>query len=83
MFPFVTCDLTGMTRPGYAICQHVLHGAPVAELREASDDEMGYACCLACARVLTSIEEMATGDFSLVCADCAEMNHFGGNVGEA
>jgi hypothetical protein len=85
MFPFMTCDFTGSTRPGYAICHHVMHGAPVAELRPATADEMGSALCMICAAVGIGGEpEEVTGRaFELVCADCVEMMQFGEKVGRA
>ena len=84
MFPFVTCEFTGLARPGYAICGHVLHGAPIAELRPATEDEMGMACCMVCAAIGQQSDRnlITERDFSLCCADCAEMN-FGEKVGEA
>jgi hypothetical protein len=83
MFPFMTCDFTGSVRPGYAVCHHVIRGVPVAELRPATDDEMGVACCMVCARLgMNAAPETVTGrEFELVCADCVEMMQFGEKVG--
>jgi hypothetical protein len=86
MFPFVTCEFTGSERPGYAICGHVIHGAAIAEITPASDDEMGTVCCMVCAAIGQGVDPARINerDFSLVCADCTEMNFgFGLKVGSA
>jgi len=77
LFPFVTCFLTGVTRPGYFICEHVLEGFAIAELEPASKDKIGFCCCAECAQ-----EDSDRAAYSLCCADCAEMN-FAQKVGSA
>jgi len=87
MFPFMTCEITGWERPGYAICHHVLHGAEIAEVVEATPDGMGYVCCMLCRskdRAQENEDELTARDFELVCADCCEMNMLNGQkVGRA
>ena len=83
MFPFITCEFTGIERPGYAICHHILRGAPIAEVREATEDQMGYACCVLCrGREDQNEDELTARDFELVCADCWEMG-MGQKIGRA
>lgn len=72
MFPFVTCDITGYSRPAYAICAHILHGAPIAEIRHAHNDEMGMVMCMICARKQQTENELTGREFELICADCVE-----------
>jgi len=87
MFPYITCDITGGERPGYAICHHVLHGAAIAQVHEATQDEMGYVCCMLCqkmGREQENEDELTARDFELICADCCEMNLLNGQkVGRA
>jgi hypothetical protein len=85
MFPFITCEFTGSCRPGYAVCHHVVHGAPIAEVYQATDEEMGYVCCMLCQRREDQSEdELTARDFELVCADCYELNVLNGQkIGQA
>jgi hypothetical protein len=77
MFPFVTCGFTGVTRPGYFVCEHVLQGEAIADIESALDDKVGFACCAECAK-----DDSDRAAYSLCCADCAEMN-FAQKVGSA
>jgi hypothetical protein len=90
MFPFIACELTGLERPGYAVCHHVLHGAEIAEVYPATEDQMGYVSCMLCRgrqdqnQEDQNEDELTARDFELVCADCCEMGMLSGQkVGRA
>jgi hypothetical protein len=48
-YPFVRCDAhPGEDEPGYAVCQHVLNGAPVAHYKLANPERLGEVLCAPC-----------------------------------
>lgn len=50
-YPFVRCEShPGADEPGYAVCKHVISGAPVASYTPATNRDLGTVICADCAR---------------------------------
>jgi hypothetical protein len=75
----ITCDLTRVERPAYFVCDHVLRGAEIWDVKPATADAMGFIVCMPCALGDAPVDGLRT-----CCAECIEATILNGNkVGHA
>ena len=72
-YPLVECTRHGDPLPGFAVCKHVLAGAPVAVRQEASSTQLGAIACAVCKEDHELFGRVA----QLSCAHCVA-ERFGG-----
>lgn len=72
-YPYVECGRHGDPLPGFAVCQHVLAGAPVAVRQEPSSTQLGAIACEIC----DEDHELFGRVAKLSCAHCVA-ERFGG-----
>jgi hypothetical protein len=56
-YPFVVCGRGGdHLERSYMVCEHVMRGAKITHLLQATDVEMGEALCGSCDQMLSTFE---------------------------